>query len=160
MQVAKHTVVSLQYTLTAQDGVVLDASEEGRPLAYVHGTGSLVPGLEAFLDGKRKGDRFDVKVAPAEGYGERDERMVQEIERKQLPPGIELELGTQLQATSPDGDLIVTVVKLAGERVTLDGNHPLAGMDLHFVGTIQDVRAATREELAHGHVHGAGGHHH
>jgi FKBP-type peptidyl-prolyl cis-trans isomerase SlyD len=157
MQVAKHAVVTISYTLKAPDGEVLDTSDGGEPLAYVHGTGSLVPGLEAALEGKSKGHSFDVRVAPAEGYGERDERLVQELDRKQLPPGMELEVGQQLQAQSPDGDLIVTVVKLAGERVTLDGNHPLAGMTLQFTGEIRDVRAATHAELAHGHVHGPGG---
>lgn len=160
MQVAKHAVVTITYTLTAPDGEVLDTCEGAEPLAYVHGTGSLVPGLESALEGKKKGDRFEVSVAPEQGYGERDESMVQVIERKKLPPGLELEVGTQLQARGQDGDLIVTVVKLEGERVTLDGNHPLAGMQLQFVGEIRDVRSATQTELAHGHVHGAGGHHH
>jgi FKBP-type peptidyl-prolyl cis-trans isomerase SlyD len=160
MQVAKHAVVSIDYTLTAPDGEVLDSSEGGEPLAYVHGTDALIPGLEAELEGKVKGTRFDVFVDPAQGYGERDESLVHKVERQKLPPGIELELGLQLQARGPEGDLIVTVIALEGERVTLDGNHPLAGMRLHFVGEIKDVRAATREELAHGHVHGAGGHHH
>jgi len=160
MQVAKHAVVTIAYTLTAPDGEVLDTSEGGEPLAYVHGTGSLVPGLEAALEGKNKGDRFQVHVAPEQGYGERDEALVQVIERQKLPPGLELEVGVQLQARGEDGDLVVTVVKLEEGRVTLDGNHPLAGLQLHFVGEIRDVRAATRVELEHGHVHGPGGHHH
>jgi len=160
MQVAKHAVVTIQYTLTAPDGEVLDTSDGGEPLAYVHGTESIVPGLERALEGKQKGDHFDVHVGPEEGYGERDERLVHAVTRTQLPPGLPLEVGLQLQAKSPDGDLIVTVVKLEGERVTLDGNHPLAGLDLHFRGEIVGVRAATHEELAHGHVHGAGGHAH
>jgi FKBP-type peptidyl-prolyl cis-trans isomerase SlyD len=160
MQVAKHAVVTIAYTLTAPDGEVIDTSDGGEPLAYVHGTGSLVPGLESALVGKQKGDRFDVRVAPEQGYGERDEGLVQVVERKKLPPGLELEVGVQLQARGADGDLIVTVVKLEEGRVTLDGNHPLAGMPLKFVGEIRDVRAATPAELSHGHVHGPGGHHH
>ena len=160
MQVAKHAVVTIDYTLRAPDGEVLDTSDGGEALAYVHGTGSLVPGLEAALEGKQKGDRFDVLVAPEEGYGERDESLVQVVERTKLPPGLELEVGTQLQARGEDGDLIVTVVKLEGGRVTLDGNHPLAGMPLQFAGVIRDVRAATSTELSHGHVHGPGGHEH
>ena len=160
MQVARNAVVSIHYTLTSPEGEQLDSSHGGAPLAYVHGTGSLIPGLEAALEGHAKGERFDVRVPPAVGYGERDERLVKEISRKELPPGIELELGLELAARSDDGDLIVTGVGLEGERVTLDGNHPLAGMELHFVGEIVDVRAATSEELAHGHVHGAGGHEH
>jgi FKBP-type peptidyl-prolyl cis-trans isomerase SlyD len=159
MQIAKHAVVTIAYTLTAPDGEVLDTSEGGEPLTYLHGTGALIPGLESELEGKTKGERFDVHVEPADGYGERDERLVQDVERRQLPPGIKLEIGSQLEAQGPDGALIVTVVKLAGERVTLDANHPLAGMALKFVGEIREVRAATRDELSHGHVHGPGGHH-
>jgi FKBP-type peptidyl-prolyl cis-trans isomerase SlyD len=159
-QVAAESVVTIHYTLTAPDGEVIDSSQGGDPLAYVHGTGSLIPGLESELEGKAKGHRFDVTVEPEEGYGERDERLVHEVTRAQLPPGVELELGLQFQAQSPEGDLVVTVVGLEGDRVTLDGNHPLAGMPLHFVGEIVDVRPATEEELQHGHVHGPGGHHH
>ncbi len=160
MQVAKDAVVTIEYTLTAPDGEVLDTSEGGEPLAYVQGTEALVPGLERKLEGKKKGDRFDVHVAPDEAYGPRDEALVHTVARTQLPPRVELEVGAQLKAQSPEGDLIVTVVALKGEQVTLDGNHPLAGMDLHFTGKILDVRAATHEELAHGHVHGLGGHAH
>ncbi|NOT30917.1 MAG: peptidylprolyl isomerase [Planctomycetes bacterium] len=160
MQIAKHSVVTLEYTLTAPDGEVLDSSKGGQPLAYVHGTEALVPGLERELEGKRKGDRFDVHVAPDDGYGAREEHLVHDVTRAQLPPGLELEVGLQLQAKGPDGDLIVTIVALSGELVTLDGNHPLAGMELHFTGEVVDVRAASREELAHGHVHGQGGHAH
>jgi FKBP-type peptidyl-prolyl cis-trans isomerase SlyD len=156
MQIAKHTVVALDYTLTAPDGEVLDSSSGGPPLEYVHGIGALVPGLESRLEGKQKGERFEVRVPAAEGYGERDERLVQEVPRSRLPAGLTLELGTQLQARGKDGEMVLTVVKLEAERVTLDGNHPLAGMDLQFAGEIRDVRAATQDELAHGHVHGEG----
>jgi len=160
MKVAKNAVVSIHYTLTAPDGQVLDSSSGGEPLAYVHGLGNLIPGLEARLEGHGKGEPFDVTLAAADGYGERDERLVQKIQRNQLPPTIDLELGLELQARGPQGDLVVTVVAIEDQTVTLDGNHPLAGMELHFVGEIVDVRAASGEELAHGHVHGAGGHHH
>ncbi|MSR62402.1 MAG: peptidylprolyl isomerase [Planctomycetes bacterium] len=160
MKVAKNAVVSIHYTLTAPDGQVLDSSSAGEPLAYVHGLGNLIPGLEARLEGHGKSEPFDVTLAAVDGYGERDERLVQKIERNQLPPSIELELGLELQARGPQGDMVVSVVAIEGQTVTLDGNHPLAGMELHFVGEIVDVRSASGEELAHGHVHGAGGHHH
>lgn len=160
MLVAKHAVVTLDYTLSGPDGAVLDTSSGGEPLAYVHGTEALVPGLEAHLEGKQRGDHFDVHVEAAQGYGLRDERLVQSVDRKELPPDLELEIGLELQARGPHGDLIVTVVALQDQRVTLDGNHPLAGMRLHFSGEIRDVRAATRDELLHGHVHGPGAHHH
>jgi len=160
MLVSRHAVVTIDYTLTAPDGEVLDTSSGGDPLAYVHGTEALVPGLEAELEGKKKGDRFDVHVDPDQAYGARDERLVHQVERSQLPPNVEIEPGLQLRAEHADGALIVTVVRIEGERVTLDGNHPLAGVRLHFTGEVRDVRAATPEELAHGHVHGPGGHHH
>ena len=160
MRVAKHVVVSLAYTLTAPDGEVLDTSEGGEPLAYLHGVGALVPGLEAALEGQEKGHRFDVRLQPAEGYGERDEKLVQVIERKALPKELELELGLQLVARGPEGERIVTVIGLEGPDVVLDANHPLAGMVLRFVGEVRDLRAATAEELAHGHVHGPHGHGH
>lgn len=160
MHIAPHSAVTIEYTLTDPSGEVLDTSEGGDPLSYVHGTEALIPGLEAELDGKRVGERFDVKVAPADGYGERDERLVQEVARQQLPAGLELELGVEITAQSSAGDLVVTVIAIDGERVTLDGNHPLAGIELHFVGRIVGVRSASQEELAHGHVHGPGGHQH
>jgi FKBP-type peptidyl-prolyl cis-trans isomerase SlyD len=158
MRVAKHVVVSLGYTLTGPDGEVLDTSEGGEPLAYLHGTGVLVPGLEAALDGREKGERFDVRVSAAEGYGERDEALVQIVERNKLP--LELELGQQLLARGPEGERILTVIGIEGDAVVLDANHPLAGMELHFVGEVRDLRVATAEELAHGHVHGPHGHGH
>lgn len=159
MLIAKHAVVMLEYTLTAPDGEVLDTSKGRAPLSYLHGTGSIVPGLERALDGRQQGDRFDVRVSPDDGYGARDEGLVHEITRSQLPKDLEPEVGLELQARGPDGDLVLMIVAVEGERITLDGNHPLAGMELHFVGEIVGVRAATREELAHGHVHGPGGHH-
>lgn len=159
MRVAKHVVVSIDYTLTAPDGEVLDSSSGGEPLAYLHGTGALVPGLEAALEGKGVGEPFDVVLTPAEGYGERDEGLVQTLERSELPPDIELELGLQLLARGPEGERILTVVGLEGTSVALDANHPLAGIALHFVGAVRELRAPTEEELAHGHVHGPHGHH-
>ena len=159
MLVAKHAVVTIEYTLTAPDGEVLDTSKGRAPLSYLHGTGSIVPGLERALDGKKQGDRFDVRVSPDDGYGARDERLVHNITRAQLPKDLEPEVGLELQARGPDGDLVLMIVAVEGERITLDGNHPLAGMELSFVGEIVGVRAATREELTHGHVHGPGGHH-
>jgi FKBP-type peptidyl-prolyl cis-trans isomerase SlyD len=159
MNIARHSVVTIDYTLTSPEGEVLDSSQGGQPLAYLHGVGMLIPGLEKNLEGKTAGTRFDVKIPPHEGYGLRDERLVHEITRKQLPPGLEVEIGLELSARGPEGELVMTVVAVEGDKVTLDGNHPLAGIELHFVGEIKDVRAATKDELSHGHVHGPGGHH-
>lgn len=160
MKIARHSVVTIDYTLTSPDGEVLDTSKGGEPLSYLHGVGMLIPGLEKNLEGKGAGEGFDVKVAPHEGYGLRDERLVHKVTRKQLPPGLEVELGLELSARGPEGELVMTVVAVEGEEITLDGNHPLAGIELHFTGEVKGVREATKDELSHGHVHGAGGHHH
>jgi FKBP-type peptidyl-prolyl cis-trans isomerase SlyD len=160
MQIATHTVATIDYTLTTDEGEVVDTSQGSEPLAYVHGVGGLVPGLEAALAGKRAGEMLRVRVEPAEGYGERDESLVARVPRTQLPGGAKLEVGMQFQARGPDGTQVVTLVKLDEQAAWLDANHPLAGMALNFAVTVVAVRAATPEELEHGHVHGAGGHHH
>lgn len=160
MQITLNTVASIEYTLTDDEGNVIDSSSGGAPLTYVHGVGALIPGLEAQLEGKQKGDALKVRVAPADGYGDRDEQMVAQVPREQMPKGAPLEVGMQMEARSPEGRQIVTIVKLDDQSVWLDGNHPLAGVHLNFAVTIVDVRAATQEEIEHGHVHGEGGHHH
>jgi len=160
MKIARHSVVTIEYTLTSPDGEVLDTSKGGDPLSYLHGVGMLIPGLEKNLEGRGAGEAFDVKVAPHEGYGLRDERLVHKVTKQQLPAGLEVEIGLELSARGPEGELVMTVVAVEGEQVTLDGNHPLAGIELHFTGEVKGVREATKDELSHGHVHGAGGHHH
>ncbi len=161
MHITKHAVASLEYTLKDDEGAVIDSSSGGPPLAYVHGVGALVPGLEEELEGKTKDDELSVIVPPVKGYGERDERMVQTVERDQLPKDVEVEVGMRLQAQSDAGVHILTVTEIAGSEVKLDANHPLAGMNLNFDVKVVDVRAATAEEIEHGHVHGPdGGHHH
>ena len=160
MQITKHSVASLEYTLTNDQGEVLDTTSGRGPLAYIHGTESIIPGLEQELDGKQPGDAFQVRIDPAAAYGERDENMVQSVSRAQMPDG-ELEVGMQLQAQSDDGNaFLVTVTEVAGDEVTLDANHPLAGVALNFEVKVVDVRTATEDELAHGHPHGPGGHDH
>jgi FKBP-type peptidyl-prolyl cis-trans isomerase SlyD len=160
MQITKHSVASLEYTLTNDQGEVLDTTSGRGPLAYIHGTESIIPGLEQELDGKQPGDAFQVRIDPASAYGERDENMVQSVARTQMPDG-ELEVGMQLQAQSDDGNaFLVTVTEVADDQVTLDANHPLAGVALNFDVKVVDVRTATEDELAHGHPHGPGGHDH
>lgn len=160
MQVAQDTVVLIHYTLTDDAGKTIDSSAGGEPLAYLHGNGNLIPGLERALEGKQSGDSVTVKIAPAEGYGEYDKRLVQQVPRRALKGIANVYVGMQLQAQSDHGARAVTVTQVAGDMVTIDGNHPLAGQNLNFDVKIEDVRAATEEELAHGHVHGPGGHHH
>ncbi len=160
MQIKSGSVVSIDYTLTDANKQVLDSSEGGQPLVYLHGVGQLIRGLEATLEGKEKGAKLNVTIPAADAYGEHDDQKIQTVSRAQLKSIHDLEEGMQLQASGPQGNMIVTVAKIEGDKVTLDGNHPLAGKDLTFDVTVQDVRDATAEEKSHGHVHGPGGHHH
>jgi FKBP-type peptidyl-prolyl cis-trans isomerase SlyD len=160
MAIADRAVVSFDYTLTGDDGDVIDTSKGGAPLTYLHGTGSIIPGLEAALQGRMAGDALQVVVAPQEGYGERDDDLVTSATRSQFPKGKKLEVGMQFEANGPEGRQVVTISSIDGDRIVLDANHPLAGMTLHFDVKIVEVRAATAEELHHGHVHGPGGAHH
>lgn len=160
MQIENQKVVSIHYTLTNEAGQVLDSSENQEPLAYIHGHGNIIPGLENALAGLSKGEKLKVTVAPADGYGERDDSRVQAVPRSAFQGVDDITPGMQFQAQSPEGIQLVTVVSVEGDEVTLDGNHPMAGITLIFDVEITDVRDATAEELDHGHVHGPGGHHH
>jgi len=160
MSITQDQVVSIHYTLTDDAGEILDHSAEGEPLAYLHGRGNLIPGLERELTGKSAGDKLRVKIPPADGYGEYDAAMVQRVPRRALKEVADVRVGMRLQAQTAQGARTVTVTQLIGDMITLDGNHPLAGKNLNFEVQVAEVRAATAEELAHGHVHGPGGHHH
>lgn len=160
MKIAARTVALFDYTLTDAEGNVLDSSKGGEPLAYLHGAGNIIPGLEKALEGKGAGDSLKVTVPAAEAYGERDEQALEVIQRQQIQMDEEVQVGMQLHAHGPHGAQILTVIDVDGDEITLDANHPLAGVDLTFDVTIVSVRDATVEELAHGHVHGEGGHHH
>ena len=160
MQIEDQRVVVMHYTLTNEGGEVLDSSRGGEPLAFLQGSGNIIPGLEKALAGKQAGDKLQVKVAPAEGYGERNPELVQQLPRRAFKGIGDLRVGMQLQAQGDGGMRIITVTKIAGDMVTVDGNHALAGVPLNFDVEITDVRAATQEEMSHGHVHGPGGHHH
>jgi FKBP-type peptidyl-prolyl cis-trans isomerase SlyD len=161
MVVAANKVVLIHYTLTNDEGKVLDSSSGGDPLAYIHGHGNLIPGLERELEGKASGARLSVKIAPADGYGERDAELIQRVPKRSFGNVANLKAGMQFQAQTSDGHArVVTVTGIQGDMVTIDGNHPLAGEHLNFEVEITEVREATQEELEHGHVHGPGGHHH
>ncbi len=160
MQIAKGTVVSINYTLTDDAHNIIDSSAGGEPLAYIHGTDNIIPGLEKALAGKSTGDRLEVSVPPQEAYGLRDEALAQVIPRDRFESVQDIEIGMQFQTPTSDGVSIVTVTSVDKENITVDANHPLAGMMLHFSVEVIEVRAATPEEMGHGHIHSPGGHHH
>jgi len=160
MQIAARTVASFHYTLTDDAGQVIDSSSGREPLAYMHGQGQIVPGLEKAMEGHQVGDKFNVDVAPAEGYGEHQPELMQEVPRSAFQGVDNIQPGMQFQGQGPQGVFSVTVTKVDGDTVHIDGNHPLAGKTLHFAIEVAEVRQASEEELAHGHAHGAGGHHH
>ncbi len=159
MSIKKDSVVLFNYTLKDDGDHVIDNSEPGHPLAYLHGHGNIVPGLERELEGKSTGDKLSVKVAPADGYGEHSKDLIQKVPRRSLKGLAKITVGMRLHAHTAHGPRAVTVTAVTGDMVTLDGNHPLAGQNLNFDIEIVEVRDATEEELAHGHVHGPGGHH-
>lgn len=153
MQVAADKVVSIHYTLTNTEGKVLDSSQGGEPLFYLHGYSNIITGLETQLEGFNVGDAFDVTVNPVDGYGERDESLKQQVPREAFQGVDAIEAGMQFQTEGPGGAMIVTVVKVDDASVTIDANHPLAGEELNFQGSIESVRDAREEELEHGHAH-------
>ena len=159
MQVADNMAVSIHYTLTNDDGEVLDTSIGDEPLVYLHGVGNIIPGLEKALHGKVAGDKFNVRIAPEDAYGELMEDMIQVISRDMFEGIDNIEVGMQFNADVSSGSGVVTVVNIEDDDITIDGNHPLAGLALTFDVEVIDVRAATQEEAAHGHIHGAGCHH-
>jgi FKBP-type peptidyl-prolyl cis-trans isomerase SlyD len=160
MKITKDSVVSIDYRLHLGDGEVVDESEPGEPLIYLHGYGETVPGLENALEGKAVGDTLQVKVSPNEGYGDHDPKKIEEVPRTEFPDELELKVGSILTATDDDGNEMDFLIKeLKGNSVVVDFNHPLAGKTLHFDVTVREVRAATAEELEHGHVHGPGHEH-
>ncbi|MEQ1569707.1 MAG: peptidylprolyl isomerase [Myxococcota bacterium] len=153
-------VATFHYTLTNDAGEVLDSSDGHEPLAYLHGAGNIVPGLERQLAGKGSGDEFATRVAPEDGYGLR-EGEPQPVERKAFPPDAKIEKGMTFHAQTPDGDVIrLTVDRVEADTVWVDDNHPLAGVALNFAVRVVEVRDATDEEIEHGHPHMPGHHHH
>jgi FKBP-type peptidyl-prolyl cis-trans isomerase SlyD len=160
MKIAHEKVVSIHYTLTNKEGTVLDSSSGSEPLAYLHGFGNIIPGLENALEGKEMGEKLSVTVEPEQGYGARDAQLVQAVPRSAFKGVDELAPGMQFQAQGPQGARLVVVTQVAEDVVTVDANHPLAGQTLHFEVEVSEVREATAEELEHGHVHGPHGHHH
>lgn len=160
MQIADKKIVLIHYTLKNLDNEVMDSSEGAEPLAYLHGTGSIVPGLEKELAGKRAGDKVNVEVSPEEGYGELNPELIQEVDRAAFEGVDNIEVGMRFMAQTAWGQQPVVVTAITDETVIVDGNHPLADQTLKFDVEVVEVRDATEEELSHGHAHGEGGHHH
>ena len=161
MLIAANKAVSIDYTLTNDAGEVIDSSAGGAPLVYLHGAGNIIPGLVKALEGKAVGDDLNVTVEPEDAYGEYSAELVSTLSRSMFEGVDELEVGMQFHASAPDGQMqIVTIRDLEGDDVPVDGTHPLAGQRLNFKVKIVDIRDASQEEIAHGHVHGEGGHHH
>lgn len=159
MQIASNTVVSFNYTLTGDEGQVIDSSEGREPLTYLHGQGQIVPGLEKEMAGRSVGDSFEVKVSPEEGYGVRHEELVQEVPREAFQGVEDIQPGMQFQGHGPQGAINVTVTRIEDGKVHIDGNHPLAGQVLNFDVAVTGVREATAQEAEHGHVHAGGDDH-
>jgi FKBP-type peptidyl-prolyl cis-trans isomerase SlyD len=153
MNVAKNRVVSIAYTLTDDNNRVIDSSSPSESFEYLHGFGNIIPGLEQALENKAQGDQFSVTIPAAEAYGERDDRMVLDVPLDRFQGVDSVRPGMQFHAETSAGFQLVTVTKVADQTVTIDGNHPLAGLDLTFDVTVNGIREANAEELAHGHVH-------
>jgi len=160
MQIKTDAIVSIHYTLTDKAGEVLDTSDGQEPLAYLHGRGNLIPGLEKELEGKEKGAKFNITIPPEQGYGIRDESLVQQVSRDVFKDIQDLETGMSFQSNTENGAQIFTVIKIEDDKITIDGNHTLAGVTLTFDIEVTGVREATEEELSHGHVHEPGKHAH
>ncbi len=152
-------VISFHYTLTDEEGKIVDSSSGGEPLAFIEGVGQIIPGLEKELIHLEKGSKKTVHVPCREAYGEFDQGLIYKVAKDKFPSG-KFKVGDMLQLHKGDAYQVVTILEISDSDVTLDSNHPLAGKDLHFTVEVTDKRQATAEELSHGHVHGAGGHHH
>src|SRR3954452_20919270 len=161
MQIVDQKAVTIHYTLKDDEGTVLDSSKGREPLGYLHGVGNIVPGLEKALAGKAAGDSVQVTLTPEGGYGTRDDKNVRNVPLRKLSEGSDkkVTVGTQCQLRTRDGIQMATVTSVRGDYATVDLNHPLAGMTLHFDVEVVAVRDATAEELTHGHIHEPGGHH-
>ena len=156
MTIAKDKVALINYVLTNEHGEQIDASN-GSPLAYLHGHNNLIAGLESELEGKTVGDKFKAIIAPEKAYGERSEELVQTVPNSIFQGVEELQVGMRFEAQSEQGMHSVEITNIEGDQVTVDGNHPLAGMSLTFEVEVVDLREATEDELDHGHAHGDGG---
>jgi FKBP-type peptidyl-prolyl cis-trans isomerase SlyD len=159
-KIGKNKVVSIHYTVS-EGGKKVESSRGEEPLMYLHGHDQIISGLEKALSGKEVGAKFSIDIAPEDGYGDYDDELVAELPKTQFKNQKELKVGAMFQFAAPDGEVAVArITKVKKDTVTVDQNHPFAGKTLTFEVEIIAVRAATKEELDHGHAHGPGGHHH
>jgi FKBP-type peptidyl-prolyl cis-trans isomerase SlyD len=159
MNITKNRVVSINYTLTDDNNNIIDSTAGSESFDYLHGFENIIPGLERALEGKNQGDQFSVTVPAAAAYGERDDKLVIDVPLDRFQGADAVKKGMRFHARTPEGVREVTITKVAGETVTIDGNHPLAGLDLTFDVTVNAIREARAEELEHGHVHSPGHEH-
>lgn len=160
MQITRDTVATFHYTLSNDASEELETSRDGEPTAYLHGANNIITGLESALEGTSSGDKLTVTLQPEEAYGDRDPKRQQRVPVKHLVFKGKLRPGMVVQLNTGDGMRPVSIVKAGRHSADIDTNHPLAGQALLFDIEILDVRAATAEEIAHGHAHGVGGHQH
>lgn len=159
MQISSNKVVSFSYKLTDSDGELIDETPKGESFPYLHGHQNIVPGLEKQLEGLKKGDAITAKVLAGEAYGEFDEELIFQVPRSNFPKELTIVEGMEFDSDGPEGPMTVVVTNVDKDLITVNANHPLAGVDLTFDIKITDVREATPQEIAHGHVH-QGGHDH
>ncbi|MFT6153067.1 MAG: FKBP-type peptidyl-prolyl cis-trans isomerase SlyD [Bermanella sp.] len=161
MTIEKNKVVTIEFTVkNADTSELIETSVGGESLLYLHGFDNLVPGLEKALTGKAVGDKYEVTVSPEEGYGVRDESLLEQVPREMFQGIDDISVGMEFTADGPQGPVVVEVKAVDEKTVTVDANHPLASVPLTFNGEIKEIRDASEEEIEHGHVHGAGGHQH
>lgn len=160
MIVEKDKAVSFHYTLKNAAGEEMESSREREPMSYLHGANNIIAGLEKAMEGRAPGDKFSVTIEPEDAYGVRNEKNVQRVPLKRLKGIGKISVGQILNLKTNNGQVQVTVLKVGRFNVDVDGNHPLAGVQLTFDVEITDIRDASEEETSHGHVHGPGGHQH
>lgn len=161
MTIKKDSIVTMHYQLSNAEGEVLDSSEGQDPLVYMHGAKNIIIGLEEQLEGKQQGDKITAVIQPEKGYGMPVPDLIQQVPTEAFGEELKsVEVGMRFQAETEQGPVPVVVTAVENDIATVDGNHPLAGLELHFNVTIEEIREATEEEIEHGHAHGPGGHHH
>ncbi|MCJ7552313.1 MAG: peptidylprolyl isomerase [Ignavibacteriaceae bacterium] len=161
MPLAQNKAITFNYTLKDDEGNILDTTKGSSPFSFLSGNGQILPKLEDEMSGMLLGSKKNVKIDAADAYGEYNEEAVQKVERTNFPKDVDLQPGMQFVTNSPDGHQMPFIIsEIKEDDVTIDFNHPLAGKNLEFDVELLDIRDATTEEIAHGHIHGQGGHHH